>query len=349
MITYVNTVLVSNLATGAVLTAAPAAATSKAAASADAGKFIVMADDESTAVAKTNAANFDKIKVGVVTKHNTVMRKRDGSIEYRPIVKWGHAIQKDNIKSYSALTYAADTEDVVTITLTAIDSTVLANLAKGGKRVIVRLTYKDTPTRYRKWTESYEYVTKIGDTAATIATGIATMINKDYKRARVVATVNAAVVTLTAMPYDDDNSAESINLYDKVRFVADMYYTDPEAAAFASRNKYFPTGVVIAKTPGKTYDASAKLVRDREHTSLGYQGIINHGEGTFPIIAPATEADLTAHYDALTLEFENEYHTADDLKSKTKETVEIYGITGQLAGLKEILDAFVTNKNAAAA
>ena len=130
MITYVNTVLVSNLATGAVLSAAPAAAPSVSAASADAGKFIVVADDEATAVAKTNAANFDKIKVGVVTKNNTVLRKRDGSIEYRPIVKWSNAIQKGNIKSYSTLTYAADTEDVVTITFTGINETVLATLAK---------------------------------------------------------------------------------------------------------------------------------------------------------------------------------------------------------------------------
>ena len=42
MITYVNTVLVSNLATGAVLSAAPAAATKLNTASADAGKFIIM-------------------------------------------------------------------------------------------------------------------------------------------------------------------------------------------------------------------------------------------------------------------------------------------------------------------
>ena len=39
MITYVNTVLVSNIATGAVLSAAPAAASSVSAASADAGKL----------------------------------------------------------------------------------------------------------------------------------------------------------------------------------------------------------------------------------------------------------------------------------------------------------------------
>ena len=41
MITYVNTVLVSNLATAALLSAAPAAAASMNTASADAGKFII--------------------------------------------------------------------------------------------------------------------------------------------------------------------------------------------------------------------------------------------------------------------------------------------------------------------
>jgi hypothetical protein len=35
------------------------------------------------------------------------------------------------------------------------------------------------------------------------------------------------------------------------------------------------------------------------------------------------------------------YRTADDLFRKTKQTVEVYGITGQLAGLKAILEAFV--------
>lgn len=40
MITYVNTVLVSNLASGAILTTAPAAASSMNTPSADAGKFI---------------------------------------------------------------------------------------------------------------------------------------------------------------------------------------------------------------------------------------------------------------------------------------------------------------------
>ena len=53
------------------------------------------------------------------------------------------------------------------------------------------------------------------------------------------------------------------------------------------------------------------------------------------------ETDLSAQYDALTLEFENMYRTADDLQRRTKQTLEIYGLTGQLTSLKAILEAFI--------
>ena len=98
-----------------------------------------------------------------------------------------------------------------------------------------------------------------------------------------------------------------------------------------------------AKVPGKQYPASAKLVRDREDMAMGYQGILNRGEGTWPIIKPQSEVDITKHYDAITLEFENMYRAADDIFRKTKQTVEVYGVTGQLTGLKAILDAFVVD------
>ena len=39
------------------------------------------------------------------------------------------------------------------------------------------------------------------------------------------------------------------------------------------------------------------------------------------------------------------YRTADDLFRKTKQAVEIYGITGQLSALQTILEAFVAGEN----
>lgn len=330
MITYVNSVLVSNKTTGAVLTAAPAYASNANSASADAGKFVIMDLDSSTPYNVT--ADTKRFKIGVVTKNNNASRV-NGAIKYVPVVKWSNIILKDDIKSINSLTYAADTEDIVNINFDGLDANVLATLATGGKRIVIRITYKDLPTRYRSWTESYEYVTKHGDTKATIATGVAKIINDQYKRARVTATATGSTVKLEAMKYDDDNSNESINWSSKVRFNANIYYTDPEAAGFASKNKYFPTGVTINKVPGKEYAASAKLVRDRESQSLGYEGILNRGAGTFPVIKPAIEADINARYDALTIEFENMYRAADDIHRKTKQTVEIYGITGQLAAV----------------
>ena len=347
MLNYVTTVLVSNLATGAVLNAAPAAAASMAAASADAGKFIIMNCDPDIAADKLydvtagNAGDINTIKVGIVTKKNTVIRKQDGTVDYLPIIKWSNEIKAADIKSFNALTYAADTEDVITIDFSNIDAQLENKFAEGGKRIVVRLTFKDMPHRYRKWTESYEYITEIGDDAASIAQNIANKINYEWKRARVSATGTACKVVLTALPYDDDDSVDSLSPANKVRFNANVYYTDPAADGWESLNKHFPKGVTINKVPGKQYPASAKLVRDRESWAMGYLGILNRGEGTWPIIKPDMEVQLDKHYDALTLEFENMYRAADDIQRKTKQTLEVYGITGQLAGLKAILDAFV--------
>lgn len=371
MVNYVNTVLVSNLASGAVLTTAPAAASSMSSASNDAGKFIIMNCDPNVAsnkiyeVTAANALNIETIKVGIVTKKNCVLRKQDGSAEYHPIVKWSNEIKAADIKSYNVLSYAADTEDCVYIDFDTLNAAVLTEFAKGGKRIIVRLTYKDMPHRYRKWTESYEYITEAGDTKITIAKNIANLINREWKRARVQATQGAITLSsgaftsfssstsgtgikIEALPYDDDDSVDSLNWANKVRFNANLYWTDPAGEGWEANNKHFPQGVTITKVPGVQYPASAKLVRDRESWAMGYQGILNRGEGTWPIIKPAMETDLDAHYDAITLEFENMYRAADDIQRKTKQTLEVYGKTGQLSGLQAIITSFVSGTSSSA-
>lgn len=327
MITYVNTVLVSNEDTIAVVDAsALAAQDTKEAALANKGKFVVDEIDN------------DKFRIGLIQNATNVVRKKNANAQYVPVVKWTNDIQKDAVKSFTKLdapTKNADGEDKVTIDFSKLDNEVAANFAKGGKRVILRLTFKDLPTRYRKWTESYEFVTEAMDidgettTAATVgqkvAEGLRNLVNNEWKRARVEATVeNNTKLVLTAMPYDDDNDPDTINWANKVRFNANIYYTDPAAEGWESLNKHFPAGVTIEKEPGKQYPAIGKLVRDRESQALGYQGILNRGMCTWPIIKPALVADNDTVYNALTLEFENIYHTADDLHRKTKQTVEIY-------------------------
>ena len=146
MITYVNTVLVSNLATGAVLTAEPAAAASMAAASADAGKFIIMncdpnvAQDKIYEVTTANAGAINKIKIGIVTKKNTAVRMPNGATQYRPIIKWSNEIKAKDVRSFNFLSYEADTEDTIEIDFTNLAQHVADLFAEGGKRIIVRLT-----------------------------------------------------------------------------------------------------------------------------------------------------------------------------------------------------------------
>lgn len=360
MVNYVNTVLVSNLAqgaTGTVLSAAPANPQTLNTPSTDAGKFIIMNcdpieqdpnnvnDDLIYDVTAENAIDIKTIKVGIVTKKNAVIRNQDGTVTYMPIVKWSNEIKAADIKSFNVLEYAPDSEDTIEIDFAGIDQLLVSDIfAAGGKRIVVRLTYKDMPHRYRKWTESYEYVTQIGDDETAIATNIANLINKEWKRARVQATASGKKITLVALPYDDDDSVDTLNWANKVRFNANIYWTDPQADGWESKNKHFPKGVTITKTPGVQYPASAKLVRDRESWAMGYLGILNRGEGTWPIIKPEMETKLDNQYDAITLEFENMYRAADDIQRKTKQTLEVYGTTGTLGDLQDILAAFVSGE-----
>lgn len=351
MITYVNTVLVG--------TGAGASNVVTSISNSNVGKYVIMDVDSGELKAYNATAGLKRIKIGLITAKQT----KDIKGVAHNIVKWSNVINKDDIKSFNYTEYPSNGESEDTIFLEFGGAT-LTELAKGNKRVLVRLTYKDMPTRYRKWTDTYEYVTAYGDTAAKIAAGIADVINKAWKRSRVTAVVGAitsassptgteemftlkvdtvtasnsryfhadadqtnttgSVVMLKALPYDDDNAIDTINVAGKIRFAANVYYTDPEAAGFASKNKYSVNGLKIERFAGNFYTASAKLVRDREAQAMGYEGILNRGEGTWPIIKPDMNVSLSAHYDAITLEFENMYRTADDLFRKTKQTVEIY-------------------------
>lgn len=338
MITYVNTVLVGKAAGVATMANGAGITTS------DAGKFVIV-DNTNNSVTSSTAGNAERIRVGLVTnKTTTLVTKNDGVVSTTqvPVIRWSNWIHQNAIKSYNTKTYTASTQDSVEIDFTNATLTDLQ-----GNRIVVRLTFKDLPTRFRKWTESYEILVGASDTAANIATKVANVINKEYKRARVSAVANTAKVTITALPYTDDVTADTINVANYVRFSVNMWYTKPEAAGFASKNKYSVDGAVITKTPGKIYAGDVKLVRDAEAQAMGYEGILNRGECTWPIIKPDMNVDMTKGYDMITLEFENKYNTADDLKRNTKQTVQLFDVTstGAYTTIKGILDAFVQGEH----
>ena len=329
MITYVNTVLVGHGVANVITDSANiTAATAKNTPSTDVNKYVVEKIDD------------EKFRVGIVTKKNTESYV-NGKLVYSPIVKWSNAIKKADIKSMTYTPFKANTEDKIVVDFTGTSENIMNEISEGGKRIILRLTFKDLPTRFRKWTESYEYVSQNGDTATKIAEGLKNQIQKNYKRARVTVNAEAGVLTITAMPYDDDDTVASISPANKVRFSANVWYTDPQASGFASKNKYSLIGATVTKTPGTYYTASPKLVRDAEAQAMGYQGILNRGECTWPIIKPDMETELDAEYDSLTIEFENMYHTADDLHRRTKQTLQIFDYNGAVAAVKTKIEELI--------
>ena len=198
--------------------------------------------------------------------------------------------------------------------------------------------------RYRKWTESYSYVTKVGDTVQEIMAGLVKDIIRAPKRQRVYAKINGQKLVLTQMKYDDDESNRTENVYMKGRFDANMYWMNPAAPGWASNNKY-DLGVVFSKKEGVTYPATAKLVRDRERATFDYQGVLHRCCWYDP--QPAMVTNLDNKYDGITIEFENQYRTADDLWRRTKQTVEIYASNnGEPMGADQIAGGFVAKLQA---
>lgn len=319
MITYVNTVLVTNKNNEAIATAADLASNAdKKTAVAKAGA-VVLYDIDNNSYDIT--ANTKRFKIGVITS-NTVQNKKN--LEYAPLVKWSNIVNVKDIKSINILNYKDDTEETVVLDFSAIEETTAALFKEGGCTITLRITYKDMPTRIRKWTESYTYVTQPGDSVENIMTALARNILVTPARQRVEVTVDktAKTIKLVGMKYDDDEQPVTENVYGKVRFDVNMYYSNSNAAGWASNNKYELTGLKIKKTEGETYAASAKLVRDRERAAFDYTGVLHRCLWYDP--QPAMVTNIDNKYSGLTLEFENQYHSADDLWRRTKQSIELY-------------------------
>lgn len=351
MITYVNSVLVSNKNGETLATAEELKGKAK---KEDlkplVGKFVFMncdpAKQDGTAIEDVYSMDeaADRFKIGVVTSDSFQKVDKLGNVTFVPVVKWSNIINVADIKSVAKLDYKEDSEDEITIDFSGIANETMDLLAQGGCPVVLRLTFKDMPMRYRKWTESYSYVTKVGDTVESIIAGLIKDIIRAPKRQRVYAKIDGQKLILTQMKYDDDESNRTENVYMKGRFDANMYWMNPAAPGWASNNKY-DLGVVFSKKEGVTYPATAKLVRDRERATFDYQGVLHRSCWYDP--QPAMVTNLDNKYDGITIEFENQYRTADDLWRRTKQTVEIYASNnGEAMGADQIAGGFVAKLQA---
>lgn len=311
MINYVNTVLV-----------APMQATTVGNLN-TAGHLVMVGEDGKVIATDVLAGSAKRVKIGKVSnKTMSYANPSTGAATDIKLVQFSNWINKGSVVSYKTNTYTAPVEDVVT--LTGGGSTVPVP----GYRYVLRIIYKDIIEHPGQFTHTYEVIASTGETLNTLLGKFTKQINKDDRR-RCVASNTATVLTLTALVKDDNEGVNSINEYSRVNMEAVMFYTNPMATGFASKNKYPLPGLTIAKTPGKNGNGFWKIVRDREKFAMSNRGITNRT--WFPVIMPDFNTVEGKTYESCAIEFEPEHKTAEDSFSKTKQSVEIYTETGATA------------------
>lgn len=269
--------------------------------------------NENKALIKTaaEAATASSLYVGVAgSKINVTMP--DGSVAQKANIDFSNEIQKNSKPSAVIGEYVAPVEEKIVITLT--DATIVA-----GNRYVLRIVYKDMYEAAWQFTHTYEVYAESA-TAADLAAAIVKKINA-HKNRRVQATVSSAVITLTAMPKDDNEGVDSLNEYSVVTMEASLYKTIP-GALLANQPKAV-AGATIAKTVGNPGKGYWKQVRDAEVRNMGYKGHVF--TGAYPSVEQTRKVVEGAEYDYAIIENDNLYLSNDNQYIKTTPlTTEVY-------------------------
>ena len=269
--------------------------------------------NENKALIKTaaEAATASSLYVGVAgSKINVTMP--NGSVAQKANIDFSNEIKKNSKPSAVIGGYVAPVEEKIVITLT--DTTIVA-----GNRYVLRIVYKDMYEAAWQFTHTYEVYAESA-TAADLAAAIVKKI-KAHKNRRVQATVSSAVITLTAMPKDDNEGVDSLNEYSVVTMEASLYETIP-GALLANQPKAV-AGATIAKTVGNPGKGYWKQVRDAEVRNMGYKGHVF--TGAYPSVEQARKVIEGAKYDYAIIENDNPYLSNDNQYIKTTPlTTEVY-------------------------
>lgn len=228
------------------------------------------------------------------------------------MIDFSTEIQKASKPSAVIGEYVAPVEEKIVITLT--NATIIA-----GNRYVLRIVYKDMYEAAWQFTHTYEVYAET-TTPADLVNALLKKINA-HKNRRVQASASAAVLTLTAMPKDDNEGVYSLNEYSVVSMEASLYETIP-GALLANQPKAV-VGATIVKTAGNPGKGYWKQVRDAEVRNMGYKGHVF--TGAYPIVEQARKVVEDAEYDYAIIENDNLYLSNDNQYIKTTPlTTEVY-------------------------
>ena len=283
-------------------------------------------------VTAETAAKAKELYIGVCEGKETVYNAEGEGTEVS-VIRYSMPIQKGSNPHMVISEFEAKAEDSIVITATNVTPEI-------GHRYVLRLVYNDIYEAPGQFTHTYEVIAKT-TAAADLMAAFAKKINK-HKEARVVATVEDAVLTIEAkeIPYNEGITLDA--LYSQVSVDAFMWTTIP--SGLLSNVMYPISNLTIAKTQGTPGKGNAYIVRDRENAALGYRGITHRANGVYPYIAPEFKSDLTAKYDTVSIEWDNKYLSNDNQYIKTTPlATELYVVAGSVAGsvIETGLKAFI--------
>lgn len=269
--------------------------------------------DENKALIETAAEAVDanSLYVGVAgEKMNVTMP--DGSVAKKANIDFSNEIQKASKPSVVIGEHVEPVEEKIAITLT--DATIVA-----GNRYVLRIVYKDFEVNNFQFTHTYEVYAET-TVAKDLVDAFLKKINA-HKNRRVQASSSAAVLTLTAMPKDDNEGVYSLNEYSVVSMEASLYETIP-GALLANQPKAV-SGAKIEKTAGNPGKGYWKQVRDSEVRNMGYKGHVF--TGAYPEVEQLRKTVEGAEYDYAIIENDNLYLSNDNQYIKTTPlTTEVY-------------------------
>ena len=291
--------------------------------------------------ANTAAANADALTVGDIAVFDQNMKISDGTYadalyigvctgkaDGKSIMKYSSPIQLLAGAKYTTGSYEAPSQEKVAIDLSAASIVI-------GHRYVLRVLYKDIEAANMQFTHTYEHIATT-ETASDLANALAAKINKHANR-RVNAAVEDSTITLTAMEKTDNEGVNSINEYSIVSMEVSLYTTIP--GALLSNQPESVSGAVITKTAGKPGKGYWKQVRDAEARAMGYAGHVL--TGAYPSVEQERMVTKDAHYNYITIEWDNLYVSPDNQYVKTTPLAADIYCEGDVAAITAILDTFL--------
>lgn len=210
-------------------------------------------------------------------------------------------IDGNAVTEWSGKSYAAAVEAVATLSgsLTPVV----------GEEYVLRIVYPDVVTHPGGHTYTYRYVAET-TTLNDLYVALALQINQHpERRISAAATTGPDVLTLTALPYDDNATVDSVNEYAQVIFEVFMQSENFDSVAITYTASPYPG------------EGTWQLVRDQEKWSQGYEGLLNRTG--FPTQVPTFRTVLNETYDTLIIRHKNWYTASTNREEQVDITTKI--------------------------